>query len=61
MLLNILRNAYRFEITEARHFTANNLHVPWEDVSDIVAVGYVVRHFHSGQLEGWDGFCEALR
>lgn len=60
MITTIIRNAHHEQIVRAIVWTADNLHVPPSWVSYEVAVAYVVRHFKSGQLEGWDGFVEAI-
>jgi hypothetical protein len=59
-IIMILRNTTRTQLYAAINWTADNLHVPVNEVPDIVAIAYVQRHFKAGQLEGWDGFVTDL-
>lgn len=52
----ILMDAKRSQLDAAINWTADNLHVPVNQISNVVAIAYVKRHFKAGQLEGWDGF-----
>ena len=59
-ILPIVNEATFKQLTAARQWTADHLHVPRTEVTSQVAVAYVVRHFKSGELEGWDGFVDDL-
>lgn len=60
MIVTILRTAHPKDVRAALHFTADHLHVPVNEVSELIAVAYVVQHFRAGDYESWDGFV-ALR
>jgi len=60
MITTILRNATTAQILAARHHTANHLHIPFPDVTKVVAVAYVNKHFEQGTYENWDGFVAML-
>lgn len=60
MILTILRTAHAEHIRSAMHYTADHLHIPVGEVSELVAVAYVLRHFRQGFYEGWDGFVDML-
>lgn len=59
-ILTILEGATGSQLVAARHWVADNLHIPVYEVRSVMAVAYIVRHFQSGQLEGWDGFITDL-
>lgn len=56
MITTILREASANQLTAARYFTADCLHIPYGDVSGLVAVAYICRHFEQGDYSGWDGW-----
>lgn len=60
MITLILRDATDAQLHAAACWTADNLHVPLEEIDDVIAVAYVVRHYKAGELEGWDGFITDL-
>lgn len=60
MIVTILRTAHARHIRAAMRWTADNLHIPEGEVSELVAVAYVVRHFKMGELYSWDGFVEGV-
>lgn len=60
MITTILRNATDEQLGAARRYTADHLHIPFEDVTLQTAVAYVNRHFEQGVYENWDGFVEML-
>ena len=60
MITTIILHATTAQLTAARRFTEDNLHVPESAVTTAVAVAYVVKHYKAGQLEGWDGFITDL-
>lgn len=60
MITTILRNCTRQQLEAAYHYTADHLHVPVSELTDTVAVAYVVRHFEQGQYTGWTGFFQML-
>ena len=60
MIITILRTAHAKHIRAALYHTANHLHVPVEEITEMIAVAYIVQHFKQGAYEGWDGFVEML-
>lgn len=58
MITTIVRNATREQRTTSRKFVADLLHIPYEDVSTVVAVAYICKHFEQGSYSGWDGWIE---
>lgn len=60
MITTILRTCARADLEAAYHYTANHLHVPVSEITDTVAVAYVLRHFEQGAYSGWDGWVEML-
>lgn len=58
MIITILNTAAHHDIGAAREFTAEHLHLPLGNVSEVVAVAYVLQHFEQGSYSGWDGFVE---
>lgn len=58
MITTILRNCTRGQLEAAYLWTAEQLHIPWGELTDTVAVAYVARHFEQGTYSGWDGFVE---
>lgn len=60
MIVAILYTAHARHIREAMRFTADHLHVPVGEVSELIAVAYVLAHFKMGSYEGWDGFVDML-
>lgn len=60
MILTILRTAHAKHILAAMEYTADHLHIPVGEVSELVAVAYVLQHFRQGAYAGWDGFAEML-
>lgn len=61
MIITILRNATRKQLEAAYHYTADHLHIPVEEVTDIVAVAYVAAHFEQGVYLSWEGFTHMLK
>lgn len=60
MITTILASAHPDDLHEARTWTSGQLHAYWADVSQPVAVAYVIRHFRQGDYEGWEGFVAML-
>ncbi|MER6687519.1 hypothetical protein [Streptomyces olivaceoviridis] len=60
MITTILNNATNRQLQGAVNWTSDHLHVPLDQVTECVAVAYVVRHFEMGALSGWDGFTRYL-
>lgn len=60
MIITILRNATRPQLVAAYHYTADHLHIPVGEVTDIVAVAYVCAHFKQGGYLSWEGFADML-
>lgn len=60
MITTILRTATDEQLSTARHYTADHLHIPFQGVSLLVAVAYVNAHFQQGQYTAWDGFVGML-
>lgn len=60
MIITILRTAHPKHVRAAMHTTADHLHVPVSEVSELIAVAYVCAHFQQGSYSGWDGFTEML-
>lgn len=60
MITTILRTATAKQILAARHYAADHLHIAFLDVTKVVAVAYVNKHFEQGTYENWDGFVEML-
>ena len=58
MITTILRNCTREQLEAAYHYTADHLHIPVGELTDTVAVAYIVQHFEQGDYEGWNGFIE---
>lgn len=58
MITTIVRTLTREQRTTSRKFVADHLHIPYEDVSSVVAVAYIVKHFEQGAYSGWDGWVE---
>lgn len=56
----IVKSTKRSHLEMARTFTGNCLHIPVADISDTVAVAYVVRHFGEGRVAGEEGGWEAF-
>jgi hypothetical protein len=56
----IIRNATPRQLNCAIEWTADNLHIPGDTVTNDVAVAYVCKHFKAGQLSGRDGFVKDL-
>lgn len=56
MITTILRTAHARHIRAAMQHTADHLHVPVSELTELIAVAYVVRHFEQGAYSGWDGF-----
>lgn len=60
MITTILRNSTYQQRQAAYHYTADRLHIPLGEVTDVVAVAYVVAHFEQGGYLSWEGFVEML-
>lgn len=60
LITNIIRNASIADLTEARNYVSNQLHIVVDSVDDWVAVAYIIKHFTRGQLEGWEGFVDYI-
>lgn len=60
MITTILRNSTYRQRQAAHHYTADHLHIPLGEVTDLFAVAYVVAHFEQGGYLGWEGFVEML-
>jgi hypothetical protein len=58
MIITILRTAHASDVRAAMRWTADNLHIPEGEVTELFAVAYVVRHFEQGDYSGWDGYVE---
>lgn len=58
MITTILRTADKKDITAARHYAADHLHVSFLDVQPVIGVAYICQHFEQGDYSGWDGFVE---
>ncbi|MFE4832967.1 hypothetical protein [Streptomyces sp. NPDC056672] len=61
MITAIMNNATDAQLQGAVNWTSDHLHVPLDQVTECVAVAYVVRHFQMGALSGWDGFIRDLK
>lgn len=61
MITTIITHASVRELNAAIVHAADHLHVPEEEVTQSVAVAYIVRHFEQGVYFGWDGFAEMLK
>lgn len=60
-----LRNATEKQISAALGLTADMLHVPVDQLTEIVAVAYIMRHYGEGRVggsesQGWEGFVADL-
>lgn len=60
MIITILRTAYAPHVRAAMRWTADNLHIPEGEVTELFAVAYVVKHFEQGAYTGWDGWVAML-
>ncbi|MGW0846799.1 hypothetical protein ACWD26_43135 [Streptomyces sp. NPDC002787] len=60
MITTIINNATGNQLRSAVIWTSDHLHVPLDQVTECVAVAYIVRHFEMGALSGWDGFTSHL-
>lgn len=60
MITLIISFATPAQLNSAVTWTADNLHVPEEELTPSVAVGYVCKHYEAGVLTGWDGFIESI-
>jgi len=56
--ITALRNATREELEAAYRYTAKELQIPTSELTDYVAVAYIVRHYQRGVYSGWRGFTE---
>lgn len=61
MITTILRTADTAHINVARKWVSDHLHIPESDVTPVVAVAYICRHFEQGVYYGWDGFVDMLK
>ena len=60
MIIAILRNCTSKQLEAAYHYTADHLHIPVGEVTDIVAVAYVAAHFEQGVYLSWEGFVDLM-
>lgn len=60
MILNILRTARAAHIWAATRWVSDQLHVHGAEVTEMIAVAYVCKHFEQGTYTGWDGWVEML-
>lgn len=60
MITHILNTARSSVLDNAARQVADWLHIPYEDVTNKVAVAYICKHFEQGAYSGWDGFVEML-
>lgn len=58
MITTILRNATCDQLDSARAWVSDQLHIPFERTTDLVAAAYIVKHFEQGSYSGWDGWIE---
>lgn len=56
----IVRTAPLWHLITAQRWTSDHLHVPESEITNAVAVAYVVQHYQQGELSGWDGFITNL-
>lgn len=60
MILTILRTAHAAHIRAAMGWVSDQLHVPGAEVTELIAVAYICKHFEQGDYTGWDGWVEML-
>lgn len=58
MIQTILRMAHVADLREAREQVAHWLHLNADEVSSVVAVAYICKHFEQGAYSSWDGWME---
>lgn len=58
MIHTILKTATLTELREAREQVAHWLHLNVDEVSSVVAVAYICKHFEQGTYSSWDGWIE---
>jgi hypothetical protein len=58
MIQTILKTATLTDLRDAREQVAHWLHLNADEVSSVVAVAYICKHFEQGDYSSWDGWIE---
>lgn len=58
MIQTILKTATLTDLREAREQVAHWLHLNVDEVSSVVAVAYICKHFEQGTYSSWEGWIE---